>query len=345
MQPELSSEPELYPVLAVEGLTIEFRNGRAWSPVVQDVSFQVPAGRVVGLVGESGSGKSVTALATLGLIPARGGRVSAGKVRLSGRDLSGLSEREWATIRGRRIGMIFQDPSRSLNPTYSIGEQIAETVRRHTSLSRKQAWARAVEMLDRVHIPDAAKRAHDYPHMLSGGMAQRGMIAMALACSPEVFIADEPTTALDATVQVRILELLRSLNEEEGVAILMITHDLSVVADLCDSVVVMYAGQVVERGEIGAMFTRPRHPYTDGLLTALPRSGHELRAIPGAMPAPGVIPPGCRFHPRCIHAVAGRCDDKDHPVGLTSVDISEDTDTAVRCVRADELILGGIRTA
>jgi peptide/nickel transport system ATP-binding protein/oligopeptide transport system ATP-binding protein len=324
-------------LLAVEGLTVRFPSKRGPVAAVEDVSFSVGAGQTVGLVGESGSGKTVSALAVLGLTRAQGGE-AAGKVIFEGRDLAGLPEGQLAKVRGLRIGMIFQQPVRSLDPAFSVGEQIAETIRHHLKMSRRAAWRRAVDMLERVGIANAAQRAHEYPHTFSGGMCQRVMIAMALSCSPSLLIADEPTTALDVTVQARILELLRDIQAETGIAILFISHDLGVIAEMCQSVVVMYAGEVVERATVEDLFVHPRHPYTGGLLAAVPKVGmrRELVAIPGNVPAPGHYPAGCRFHPRCPHAEAGRCDTLEPALRVDAAGRS------VRCVRADELALDGV---
>ena len=326
------------PLLEVENLTVEFPVNGRWIPVVENASFSVARGSTVGLVGESGSGKSVTALAVLGLVQAQGGRISAGSIRFEARELVGLPEREYAAIRGARIGMIFQQPTRSLNPAYTVGEQIAETLRHHRGLSHKAAWDRAVEMLDRVQIPDAARRAHDYPHMFSGGMCQRVMIAIALVCEPDLLIADEPTTALDVSVQAAILELVRRLQAETGVSILFISHDLAVIAELCESIVVMYAGEVVERSPAERLFLEPSHPYTEGLLGAIPRRGRSgpLVAIPGNVPAASAMPRGCRFHPRCAYAMTACAEAA--PQALSAAAGIRFT----RCIRADELQLAGI---
>ncbi len=236
--------------------------------------------------------------------------------------------------------MIFQQAIRTLDPAFTVGEQIAETVRRHEDVSRKAAWKRAVDMLDRVHIPRAAERAKEYPHTFSGGMCQRAMIAMALACSPELVFADEPTTALDVTVQARILDLLREIQRDTGIAIVFITHDLGVIAEVADRIVVMYAGQVVEQGGVDEIFLRPHHPYTAGLMNAIPvvGQGRRLVDIPGNVPAPGQAPAGCRFHPRCPHSQPGRCDVAVPP-------LEEHGGHEVRCVRADEIELRGIAVA
>jgi peptide/nickel transport system ATP-binding protein len=328
------------PLLSVQGLTVEFPTTDGWIPVVEDVSFEVRSGEVVGLVGETGSGKTVSALAVMGLIKAHGGRVARGSIRLDGLELTDLSPQRLRRIRGAQIAMVFQQAMRSLNPALSVGEQVAETIRCHESIDGRAAWKRAVAMLDRVHIPKADQRAHDYPHQFSGGMCQRVMIAMALACSPKLLIADEPTTALDVTVQRRILDLLLEIQSETGIGILFISHDLGLIAELCDRVMVMYAGEIVEDAPSVGMFTSPRHPYTQGLLDSVPQGRtHRLLAIPGTVPASGDYPPGCRFAPRCAYAVTGLCDTA-HP-DLDGMDGAR----RVRCVRADAIQLAGIGAA
>ncbi|MGW6456249.1 ABC transporter ATP-binding protein [Streptomyces sp. NPDC055078] len=324
------------PLLTVSGLGVEFGTPRAPVSVVQDVSFSVNENETVGLVGESGSGKTVSCLAALGLIEEQGGRRVAGSVHLRDTELTALSARALRRIRGARIGMIFQQPMRSLNPAFTVGEHIAETLRRHRRLSRRAAWQRAVTLLDRVHIADAARRAHDYPHQFSGGMCQRVMIAVALACDPELLIADEPTTALDVTVQARILELLREVRAESGISVVMISHDLGVIAEVCDRVVVMYAGQVVESAGVDELFRHPRHPYTAGLIASIPRvgQGRRLTAIPGRVPSPDEIQANCRFHTRCGHYRETVCDE---PAELRMLSAG-----GVRCHRADELSLEGV---
>jgi oligopeptide/dipeptide ABC transporter ATP-binding protein len=323
-------------LLSVDGLQVEFVGDHGWTRVVDDGRLSMRPGDTRALVGESGSGKTITALSIMGLVPHPQGRVTAGTIMFDGRNLRTLPRRQMRELRGRDIAMIFQEPMTSLNPAYTVGDQIAETVRRHRGLSRKQAWARALEMLDLVGIPAAARRAKEYPHAFSGGMRQRVMIAMAISCDPKLLIADEPTTALDVTVQAAILELLRSLRDEIGMAVLLVTHDLGVVADFCDDVTVMYAGQVIEDSPTEAIFSRPLHPYTAGLLSAMPQSsllGRDLVVIPGVVPRPERMPSGCRFHPRCPHAVSGTCD--VGPVDLLEVQTARDT----RCVRVqnDEL--------
>ncbi|MFL5139127.1 MAG: ABC transporter ATP-binding protein [Microvirga sp.] len=290
------------PLLAVRDLATSFFTEDGTTRAVDGVSFDVGAGETLGIVGESGCGKSVTALSIMRLLPPRLGRTVRGSVAFEGRDLLGLDESEMRAIRGNRIAMIFQEPMTSLNPSYTVGDQIVEAIVRHRKVSRKEAEARGVEMLRRVRIPTPEARFHDYPHRLSGGMRQRVMIAMALACDPDLLIADEPTTALDVTIQAQILELMRKLREESGAAIILITHDLGVVAEVCDEVVVMYAGQVVERASVDDLFRFPEHPYTVGLLGALPRLERRrprLAAIEGTVPNMTAPPQGCRFQARC----------------------------------------------
>ncbi len=290
----------MLPVLAVENLAIRFAGAPA--DTVQGLSFSVHRGETLAVVGESGCGKSLTALALLGLLPA-GARVSSGRARL----LDDARPDSVARARGDRVGMIFQEPMTSLNPALTIGEQIAETVRRHRGLPRAQAWRRAVEMLHLVSIPAPEQRARRYPHELSGGMRQRVMIAIALANDPALLIADEPTTALDVTIQAQILALIARLQAGIGMALLLITHDLGVVAEIADRVAVMYAGQVLETGPVAALFDDPQHPYTIGLMGAIPSPGAaRLAAIPGTVPSISAMPAGCRFSGRCPFADA-RC--------------------------------------
>ena len=289
-------------LLKVEGLEVRFTAPRGGElTVVSDVGFRVQPGQTVGLVGESGCGKSVSAMAIMRLL-ADSGRVSGGSIHFEGEDLVRASEARMSDIRGNRIGMIFQEPGTSLNPAFTVENQISESLIRHEGLSRAQARARSIELLDHVGIPGAQLRADDYPHQFSGGMAQRVMIAMALACNPSLLIADEPTTALDVTIQGQVLDLLSGLQEEHGMAILLITHDLGVVADMCNDAVVMYAGQVIERGGVDSVLTTPQHPYTAGLLASRPhqtRRTGKLQQIPGRVPPAWDWPAGCRFHPRC----------------------------------------------
>jgi oligopeptide/dipeptide ABC transporter ATP-binding protein len=273
---------------------------------VDGVSFALEAGRTLGIVGESGCGKSVTALSIMGLVPQPPGRIAGGEILFEGRDLLKLTAAQLRELRGDRISMIFQEPMSSLNPAFTIGDQIAEVLLRHRKYSRKKAKDVAIELLRKVRIPSPERRYDDYPHRLSGGMRQRAMIAMALACSPKLLIADEPTTALDVTIQAQILDLMRLLREETGTAIILITHDLGVVAELADDVAVMYAGRIVEHASVERLFAEPQHPYTIGLLGSIPRLHLEqerLAAIEGQVPGPFAAGTGCRFEPRCPFAV------------------------------------------
>jgi peptide/nickel transport system ATP-binding protein len=293
-------------LLEVDGLRTSFRVDAGEFAAVDGVSFSLDAGRTLGLVGESGCGKSVTALSIMGLVPSPAGRIVARSIRFDGVDLLQLHAAEMRELRGDRLSMIFQEPMTSLNPAFTVGEQIVEGILRHRKLTREAAKERAIEMLRRVHIPSPEQRFNDYPHRLSGGMRQRVMIAMALACEPKLLIADEPTTALDVTIQAQILDLMRMLREETGTAIILITHDLGVVAELADEVAVMYAGRIVERAPVGELFERPQHPYTVGLLGSIPRLDIEqgrLPAIEGLVPNPLAPIAACRFHPRCPFAV------------------------------------------
>ena len=282
-------------LLEVEGLTVA-RDGAA-RPLLDGVSFSLAAGETLAIVGESGCGKSLTALALMGLLPTPPLRLSGGAARFEGRDMLGASD-----LRGDRIAMVFQEPMTSLNPALRIGEQIAEGPRRHRGASRAQGRARALEMLRRVGIPSPERRMRQHPHELSGGMRQRAMIAMAMACEPALLIADEPTTALDVTIQAQILGLMRAVRDEAGAALILITHDLGVVAEMADRVAVMYAGRIVEAGPAAAVLGDPQHPYTLGLVAAMPSLGvrtGRLATVPGTVPSPEAMPPGCRFAPRC----------------------------------------------
>ena len=302
-------------ILSVEGLTVEFRTDDGPLTVVDDVSFSLAAGKTTGMVGESGSGKSVSALALLGLLPPNG-RVAAGRAMYRGTDLLTLPSDRLRPLRGSRIAMVFQEPMTALNPVFSIGDQIAEVLQIHQRLSRGGAWDRAVGMLRRVGIPDPATRALAYPHQLSGGMRQRAVIAMALACGPDILIADEATTALDATVQAQILELMTGLQQQYGMAVLFISHDLGVVSALADDVVVLYAGRVMEAAPASAFFGQPMHPYSQGMLETLPSltpPGHDLPTIPGTPPDLARLPGGCRFAPRCPRA-ADDCRSAEPPL-------------------------------
>lgn len=305
------------PLLDVQDLEVQFSTDDGPVRAVDGVSFHVDRGESLGIVGESGSGKSVTNLAIMGLIPQPPGRVTKGRALFKGEDLLGLSSHRLESIRGNRIAMIFQDPMTSLNPFLTVEEQLTEVTIKHLRYDHRQARRHAIEMLERVGIPAAAERIRDYPHQFSGGMRQRVMIAMALSCKPDLLIADEPTTALDVTIQAQILELMRELQESEGTAIIMITHDLGVVANVCDRVHVMYAGRFVEKATTDQLFAQPRHPYTLGLLESIPRltegDRQPLTPIVGQPPDLAALPPGCNFQPRCPYSIT-ECTATDPPL-------------------------------
>ena len=299
------------PVLSVQGLTTRFHTADGVVRAVEDLSFDLGPGESLGIVGESGCGKSVTGLSIMGLIPPRQGQIVRGSIILEGRNLVTLPERDMRRIRGQAVAMVFQEPMTSLNPVMNVGDQIAETVRIHQGLRRRQAAERALEMLDVVRIPDPHLRAREFPHQFSGGMRQRVMIAMALSCNPKVLIADEPTTALDVTVQAQILELMSNLKEDFGTAIILITHNFGVVADMADRVMVMYAGRKVEEAPVKEIFAQPMHPYTRGLMDSIPRLGSSkrtdrqrcrLKEVPGIVPSLAEDIVGCAFAPRCAFA-------------------------------------------
>ena len=318
------------PALAVEDLTVRFGREGVDFTAVNGVSFSLARGEVLTILGESGSGKSVSLKALMRLLPhyAR----TEGTVRLNGQDILALSPSALARLRGREISMIFQEPMTALDPVYTIGEQIAETIVKHDVVDRRTANARAVELLERVKIPSAARRLKNYPHEMSGGMRQRAMIALALACSPSVLLADEPTTALDVTVQIQILLLLRQLQEELGMAIVFVTHDVGVAAEISDRIAVMYAGRFVESGNARGVMRRPRHPYTEGLLSSTVHGGlrgRALETIPGSPPNLAHLPPGCAFAPRCRYAIRA-CTDGEPPVARPAEGV------LVRCIRAAE---------
>ena len=303
-------------LLDVRALKTFFQVEGGEFPAVDGISFSIDPGRTLGIVGESGCGKSVTALSIMGLVPRPPGRIAGGEILFDGVDLLQLSAAALRELRGNRISMIFQEPMTSLNPVLTVGEQITEGILRHRTMSRDAAKELAIEMLRMVHISSPEERFGDYPHRLSGGMRQRVMVAMALACKPKLLIADEPTTALDVTIQAQILDLMRTLREETGTAIILITHDLGVVAELADDVAVMYAGRIVERATVAALFAEPQHPYTVGLLGSIPRLDIEqdrLAAIEGQVPNPLAPVTGCRFHPRCPFVIE-RCRHKDPPL-------------------------------
>ena len=309
-------------VLEIRDLVTEFRTDRGVIRAVDGVSFEIPARGTLGVVGESGSGKSVTALSVMRLISPPG-RVAAGEIRYAGKNLLALPDAEMRAIRGNRIAMIFQEPMTSLNPVYTVGDQVGEAVRLHQQKSKADARKIAIEMFRLVGIPSPEERVDAYPHQLSGGMRQRVMIAMALACKPDLLIADEPTTALDVTIQAQILELLKALQRDMGMSILLITHDLGVVAETCDEVAVMYAGRIVERAPTKVLFAQPRHHYTAGLLASVPVAGERLREIKGMVPPLWDLPKGCKFADRCP-----RVEDKCREVEPELVQLGE---SRVRC--------------
>jgi oligopeptide/dipeptide ABC transporter ATP-binding protein len=325
-------------LLEVNDLKTYFDTDEGTVKAVDGVSFHIDKGETLGVVGESGSGKSVTSLSAMRLIPQPPGRFAGGEIKFEGQDLLKKSEREMRKIRGNEISMIFQEPMTSLNPVYTVGDQIAEAIVLHQGKTRKQAMKMATEMLDLVGIPEPGKRVKNYPHQMSGGMRQRVMIAMALSCGPKLLIADEPTTALDVTIQAQILDLMRQLQNEIGMSILFITHDLGVVAEIADRVVVMYAGRAVEEADVGDIYGSPKMPYTRGLLNSIPRVDkaaihqERLEAIPGNVPNPLALPEGCAFHPRCKY-MKDACKEAIPPL--------EDTGEGhmVRCIRWNEIDL------
>lgn len=304
----MNAPAETVPLLRVRDLSVDFHTMDGRVRAVDAVSFDIWPNETVGLVGESGCGKTVTGLSVLRLIPTPPGKIVAGSIELEGRDLLSLDAGEMERLRGRELAMIFQEPMTSLNPVFTIGSQITEVLRRHRPLSRRQARETAAALLAKVSIPDPARRLDDYPHQLSGGMRQRVMIAMALSCNPKLLVADEPTTALDVTTQAQVLEQMRELQNEFRMAVILVTHDLGVVAETCQRALVMYCGSIVETGRTEQLFARPRHPYTAGLLASIPRIRAEriaeLPVIPGRVPDPGDLPAGCRFAGRCSHAQA-----------------------------------------
>ncbi len=336
VSPPAASVPSEAGVLAVQGLTVEFDGPGGPVTVVDGVSFTLQRGEVLGIVGESGCGKSVTALSLPGLLPETG-RISSGRVMLDGRDLAAMSERELAGIRGSQIAMVFQEPMASLDPSFRVGAQVAETIRAHEKISRRQARERVLKLFEQVRLPDPAEVFRRYPHELSGGMAQRVCIAQALAARPRVLIADEPTTALDVTVQAEILALLRSLRAETDLSVILVTHDWGVVADICDRAVVMYAGQVVEQSPVRSLFHDPHHPYTLGLQECNPEhwtDTAELPVIPGTVPPPGRWPRACRFHQRCRFATT-EC--TLEPIPLVSTAQQGNESRQVRCLHWREV--------
>ena len=320
-------------LLDVQGLTTAFMTGRGEITAIEEVSFSLKEGEILGIVGESGSGKSVTALTIMGLLPTPPARIAAGKVLFQGKELTKLSSREMQRIRGPGIAMIFQEPMTSLNPVFSIGDQIMETIKAHENLPAAALRKRAIDMLDKVGIPSAARRLDDYPHQMSGGQRQRVMIAIALACNPKLLIADEPTTALDVTIQAQILDLLMDLRDEFRMALMVITHNMGVIAETADRVLVMYAGRVIEEAPVARVFDHPIHPYTRGLLECVPSITEDrarLIAIPGTLPDPARRPPGCRYSVRCRYAQPS-CSESLPPL------ILEEADHWAACLRAKEL--------
>jgi oligopeptide/dipeptide ABC transporter ATP-binding protein len=300
-------------LIEVNKLCTEFFTDDGVIRAVDNVSFSIKRGEVLGIVGESGCGKSVTALSIMRLVPSPPGRITQGVINFEGRNLIGLSDREYRHIRGNRIAMIFQDPMTSLNPVFTVGHQICEAIRVHQRLNKRQSLEKSIEMLTKVGIPEPKRRMREYPHQFSGGMRQRAMIAMALSCEPELLIADEPTTALDVTIQAQILELMKQLRSRYGMTLMFITHDLGVIAENADNIMVMYAGKVVEKGDVYTIFDSPAHPYTQGLINSIPSVDEEsatqrgmLKTIPGIVPNLLGIPPGCRFRERCEFA-SERC--------------------------------------
>jgi len=293
------------PLLEVRGLKTYFSTDEGTVKAVDGIDFDIKEGEIFGLVGESGCGKSVTALSLLRVVQSPPGRIVDGKVMFEGKDLMKISEKEMRRIRGAKISMIFQDPHSSLNPVFRIGDQIAEAIQLHQRVDKKEVLSKAAEALDLVRIPDPEDRMYQYPHQFSGGMKQRAMMAMMLACNPALLIADEPTTAVDVTIQIQILELLRELRRKQGASIMLITHNLGVIAEICDRVAVMYAGNIVEQADVVSLFEKPKHPYTSALLGTFPgaeKKRGELTVIPGFVPSLVDPPSGCKFHPRCPHA-------------------------------------------
>ncbi len=318
-------------LLEIQNLIVEFVNGSNRARVISDLSLELGRNETLGIVGESGSGKSVTSLAVMRLLPPASSHVE-GQILFDGKDLLAVSEREMQDVRGNKIAMIFQEPMTSLNPIHPIGKQIAESVMLHSRATKKEAMARALELLELCGIPDPKQRLKEYPHQMSGGMRQRVMIAIALACDPQLLIADEPTTALDVTIQAQILELMKNIKKHREMSIIMITHDLGIVYDFCDRVVVVYTGEVVESAPVQDLFDQPLHPYTQGLVQALPRLGYpadRLEAIEGMVPDAGNMPEGCHFHPRCKYAT-DRCR-AEHPPLTKRPD-----GRCVRCFRVEE---------
>jgi peptide/nickel transport system ATP-binding protein len=321
----VSSEP----LLRVSDLVVEFSTEQGVVRAVDRVSFEIGPNETLGIVGESGCGKTVTGLAILGLVPSPPGRIAAGSISFQGRELTGLPESEMRAIRGRDIAMIFQEPMTALNPVFTVGSQMTDVLRRYRGLTRRQARAAAIELLAKVGIPAPERRIDEYPHQLSGGMRQRVVIAMALSCGPKLIVADEPTTALDVTTQAQVLEQIVKLQQEFQMAMILVTHDLGVVAETCHRAIVMYCGRIAEKAEIEPLFAHPRHPYTVGLLGSIPRVGEgekqDLAVIPGMVPDLLHLPPGCRFADRCSRRQA-RCDEV-----VPELDAGDDSRARVAC--------------
>lgn len=325
------------PILSMTDVNISVPSGGQRELAVQGLSLTIRPGETLGLVGESGSGKSLSALSVMGLLPAPGVRLETGQIKVAGHDISQMTSRKLRTLRGPVISMIFQEPMTSLNPAFTVGDQIGEVLRRHKGMNRKSSMRRAAELLDRVGIADASRRVKDYPHAFSGGMRQRVMIAIAIACEPQLLLADEPTTALDVTVQRQILELLGELKAQMSMSMMFVTHDLAVIAEIADRVAVMYAGQIVEQGSVRSLIDRPLHPYLEGLLGAVPqldRRVARLSEIVGSIPLPGMAPAGCLFHPRCPYVSEPLC--TTNPIEMAPRD-----DHEVRCARHADLSLRG----
>ena len=336
---EVHPQPAGKPLLTIEDYSLDLATGRGVLPVLDNINLSVAHGEVVGLVGESGSGKSTLAMSVLGLVPPRIARRRGGRIEVDGMNVTERSQRQLQAIRGNKVGMIFQEPMTALDPAYRVGDQLAEVIRRHQGGSKKAARAAAIENLRLAEVADAPRRADAYPHELSGGLRQRVCIAMAIACRPQLLIADEPTTALDVTTQAQILDLLRRLRQDIGMSVMLISHDLAVIAEFCDRVMVMYAGQIVESAAVDPFFDAPRHPYSSALLQSLPETQTplvELSVLPGSPPTLGVQPAGCRFAPRCTHVQHGRCD-------VAPIPMVTEPGREVRCIRADELDLPGVR--